>query len=248
MDKAFITGGSRGIGAEIAKQLVYKGVHNLVLGYNTGHTEAKKVADYCTAHGANVELCQINLADIEDAQFKLKEAITHMGGIDILVNNAGITQDSLALRMNHDRWDSVIDINLKAAFFLSKTALKPMIKHRHGRIINISSIIAQKSRGGQVNYAASKGGLEAMTRALAVEVASRGITVNAIAPGWIDTEMTQNQGDHKKGQGGLESTIPVGKIGQVSDVAHLAAFLSSAEASYITGQVIAVDGGLSVRI
>ena len=248
MDKAFITGGSRGIGAEVAKQLAYNGIGKLVIGYYHRESDAQKVADHCASFGTEVQLCQLDLNDIEEAQSKLKEAVKNMGGIDILINNAGITQDSLALRMNMERWDTVLDVNLKASFFLSKIALKSMIKQKKGRIVNISSIIAHRSRGGQANYAASKGGLEAMTKALAVEVASRGITINAVAPGWIDTEMTRVQSAKLASSGGLESTIPVGRMGTPNDVAHLVAFLSSEEAGYITGQVIAVDGGLSVRL
>lgn len=248
MDKAFVTGGSRGIGAEVAIQLAYKGVKNIVISYHHRENEAQKIAKQCLEIGAKVELCQLDLNNINDAQTKFKDFIQRMGGLDILINNAGVTQDALALRMNEERWGTVLDVNLKAAFFLSKIALRPMIKQKRGRIINISSIIAQRCRGGQVNYAASKGGLEAMTRALAIEVASRGITINSVAPGWIDTEMTEDQSTKETLKGGLESTIPVGRIGMPSDVAHLVAFLCSTEANYITGQTIAVDGGLSVRL
>ena len=152
--------------------------------------------------------------------------------------------------MNEERWGGVLDVNLNAPFLLCKAALKVMIKQRKGRVINISSVIAQRSRGGQSNYAASKGALEALTRALAVEVASRGITVNAIAPGWIDTEMTKSVHLQKKKStaGSIEGTIPVGRVGSPDEVAALANFLASDQASYITGQVIAIDGGLSVRL
>ena len=248
MTRAFITGGSRGIGAEIAKCLASQGIKTITLGYHTRHTDAIQVAETCRNLGAQVELCQFDLTSIDIAQEALIRSIKQMGGLDILVNNAGVTEDALALRMTQQRWRNVLATNLDASFFMSKIALKTMIKQRYGRIINLSSVIAQRSRGGQVNYAASKGAIEAMTRSLAVEVASRGVTVNAVSPGWIDTEMTQGLPDQKDQDCGLESTIPVGRVGTPTDVAHLVAFLASPNASYITGQVITIDGGLSIRL
>lgn len=247
MTKAFITGGSRGIGSEIAKCLALQGVKRITLGYHSRHDDALLTAKLCESLGAHVELCPFDLTELDLAQDMLKDVIKKMGGLDILVNNAGVTADALALRMTSQRWHKVMETNVNAPFFLSKIALKVMIKQKYGRIINLSSIIAQRGRGGQVNYATSKGAIESMTRSMAVEVASRGITVNAISPGWIDTEMTKDLPNDRP-SGGLESTIPVGRLGTPADVAQLVAFLASSHASYITGQVIAVDGGLSIRL
>lgn len=247
MSKIFITGGSRGIGSEVAKHFAKKGAKYLTICYFLNRSAAEKVALECRELGAEVHLCQLDLNNQEISELRIKEAIKLMEGIDVLINNAGITEDALALRMTNAKWDQVLQTNLTSPFFLCKIALKTMIRQKYGRIINLSSVIAQRSRGGQTNYAASKGALEAMTRALAVEVASRGITVNAVAPGWIDTEMTQSLSNDSI-IGGLESTIPVGRTGTSHDVASLIYFLASAEAGYITGQVIAVDGGLSVRL
>ena len=249
MKRALVTGSSRGIGAAIALQFAQQKYSHIGLTYHSRFAEAKKIAEQCAQWGAVVEMIQSDLREPTEA----KRCVTYFtdlwDGIDILVNNAGITSDALALRMNEDRWQSVIDMNLTSPFMLCKTALRSMIRQRYGRIINLSSIIAQRTRGGQANYAASKGALEALTRTLAVEVASRGITVNAVAPGWIDTEMTQDvKQANSSALGGIESTIPLGRTGSPKEVAALIAFLASDDASYITGQVIAVDGGLSVRL
>ncbi len=248
MSKVLITGGSRGIGAEIAKKFAIQGVEHITLSYLHRHKAAEEVAEYCERLGVKTTLCQLDLTHLDDVRDKVRGAITKMGGVDILVNNAGITDDALALRMTEERWESVLHTNLTSPFFLSKIVLKPMIRQRYGRIINISSVIAQRSRGGQSNYAASKGALESMTRALAVEVASRGITVNAVAPGWIDTELTAQVQERGSATSGIESTIPAARTGKPEEVAALVGFLASKEASYITGQVVAIDGGLSVRL
>ena len=247
MMRALITGASRGIGAAIAERFAKRENVHLFLCYRTREAEAERVAVACRALGAAVELIRADLNDRDEARSSVQRMIEQVEGIDVLVNNAGLTQDTLALRMTDARWDEVMDVNLSAPFFLCKAALKPMIRQRYGRIINLSSIIAQRGRGGQVNYAASKGGIEAMTRALAVEVASRGITVNSVAPGWIDTEMTAGYTQEVAGSG-LASTIPAARTGRPEEVATLIDFLASREASYITGQVIAVDGGLSVSL
>ena len=247
MSKIIITGGSRGIGAGIALRLAKKENISLLLTHHSQHNQAEEVAEQCRALGAEVHVIAANLADPDMRGQIIPYALDKLGQVDALINNAGITIDTLALRMNESRWNQVIDVNLSATFHLCRAVLKPMIRQRHGRIINISSIIAQRSRGGQANYAASKGGVEALTRALAVEVASRNILVNAIAPGWIDTDMTV---DHKKDSidGGLVSTIPLGRTGKVHEVAEVVAFLLHPHNSYMTGQVLKVDGGVDVRL
>ena len=248
MSRVLITGGSRGIGAATALRFSLQGIDHLTITYRQQHEQALEIAERCESHGVKVSVCQLDLEDLSTSQERLQHAISEMGGVDILVNNAGTTSDALALRMTEHRWDQVLDVNLKSTFFLSKIALKPMIRQRFGRIINLSSVISHRSRGGQSNYAASKGAIESMTRALALEVASRGITVNAVAPGWIETDMTREADQAKGSLGGLEGTIPLGRSGQPEEVASLIFFLASSEASYITGQVITIDGGLSVKL
>ena len=171
----------------------------------------------------------------------IKSVVDQFGKLDILINNAGITRDALLMRMNESQWDEVIQTNLKGAFFGMKAAIRPMMKNKFGRIINITSIVGLTGNPGQANYAASKAGLIGMTQSIAKEVGSRGITVNCIAPGWIDTEMTEELPENSKRD--LLDRIPIGKIGKPENIAHAAVFLASDEASYITGQTITVDGG-----
>jgi 3-oxoacyl-[acyl-carrier protein] reductase len=250
MAKVLITGGSRGIGAATAIEFAKGENIDLFITYKHRKDQAEEVAETCRQYGARVNTSMVDLSDRDQTLALIPRALEVMGGIDCLVNNAGVTQDTLALRMNIDRWESVLEVNLNAVFFLTRGVLKPMIKQRSGSIINVSSVISQRSRGGQANYAASKGGLEALTRALAVEVASRGVRVNAVAPGWIRTEMTadlDNPSTPSPSQG-LESSIPLGRMGRPEEVASVITFLASEGSAYITGQTLVVDGGLQVRI
>ena len=236
---ALVTGASRGIGAAIALRLAQAGF--VVVGTATTDEGAAKISQALSAYpdsrGANL--------DVNDAQAgsALIEAIVKAhGGLQVLVNNAGITRDTLAMRMKDDDWDAVIDTNLKAVFRLSRAVMKPMMKQRYGRIINITSVVGASGNPGQANYAAAKAGVAGMTRALARELGSRHITVNCVAPGFIDTDMTA--GLPAEQQQALLAQIPLGHLGKPEDVAHAVAFLASAQAGYVTGQELHVNGGM----
>jgi 3-oxoacyl-[acyl-carrier protein] reductase len=236
---ALVTGASRGIGAAIAKTLAAQGAI-VVAAARGSHAEAS-VAEIVAA-GGKAEAVSLDVTDAGTVDSVVTGALAKHGRIDILVNNAGIARDQLLLRMKRDDWDAVIATNLTAAFTCSQSVLRPMIKQRAGRIITISSVVGQMGNAGQVNYAASKAGLIGMAKALAREVASRGITVNVVAPGLIDTEMTRalSAGPSEN----WSSQIPLGRLGTPQDVAWTVCFLASDEAAYITGQVIAVNGGM----
>lgn len=237
---ALITGASRGIGQSISIILAQNGAHVICVSRNINDVQA--VADKITNQKFVASAASCDISSTHNVTELVKDIIEKHGRIDILINNAGIASDNLLMRMSEDDWDNVLNVNLKAAFTAIKAASRTMIKQRSGRIINISSVVGLMGNAGQVNYAASKAGLIGMTKSVAREFASRGITANCIAPGYIETEMTNKLKDEVKSS--LNEQIPLGRIGNVEDIAYAVAFLASDEASYITGQTLAVDGGM----
>ncbi|MEC8838607.1 MAG: 3-oxoacyl-[acyl-carrier-protein] reductase [Candidatus Neomarinimicrobiota bacterium] len=237
---ALVTGASRGIGQSISMILAQNGAHVVCVSRNVN--DVQSVADKITHQKFNASAVSCDISDSNNVTELVKDIIEKHGRIDILINNAGITRDNLLMRMSEDDWNEVINVNLKAAFTAIKAASRSMIKQRSGRIINISSVVGLIGNAGQVNYAASKAGLIGMTKSVAREFASRGITANCIAPGYVETEMTNKLTDKVKSS--LNEQIPLGRIGNVEDIAYAVAFLASDEASYITGQTLAVDGGM----
>ena len=236
---ALVTGASRGIGAAIALQLAHNGFK--VFGTATSVEGAERIShNLSTFAGCQGLVLQVN--DAEQLQAVVDGVLAQAGALHVLVNNAGITRDMLAMRLKDDDWDAVIDTNLKAVFRMSRAVMKPMMKQRYGRIINITSVVGAAGNPGQANYAAAKAGVAGMTRALARELGSRHITVNCVAPGFIDTDMTATLSSEQ--QQGLLSQIPLGHLGKPEDVAHAVAFLAGPHASYVTGQEIHVNGGM----
>jgi len=236
---ALVTGASGGIGAEIARALHAGGAIVALSG-----TRVEPLEALAAELGEGAYVCPANLSDPESVEGLPKAAITAMGGLDILVNNAGITRDGLSMRMSDDDWQSVIDVNLTAAFRLMRGSLRTMMKARWGRIINITSIVGQTGNPGQVNYAAAKAGLVGASKSMAQEVASRGVTVNCVAPGFIATAMTDKLSEDQKG--GLMGQIPVGRMGTPQEIAAAVRYLASPEAGYVTGAVLHVNGGMSM--
>jgi 3-oxoacyl-[acyl-carrier protein] reductase len=236
---ALVTGASRGIGAAVAKTLAAQGA-TVVAGARGSNAEI--TASLIAAGGGKAEAVSLDVTEPSNVEAVVSAAIGKHGRIDILVNNAGISKDQLLMRMKRDDWDAVIATNLTGAYTCSQAVLRPMIKQRAGRIISISSVVGQMGNAGQVNYAASKAGLIGMAKALAREVASRGITVNVVAPGLIDTDMTKALSQGTSETWALQ--IPLGRLGTPQDVAWTVCFLASDEAAYITGQVVAVNGGM----
>jgi len=237
---AMVTGGARGIGKAIAENMAGKGV-NLAIA-DISLENAGETAEELKSLGVRTIALKLDVSKSGEVVKAFEDVIKEFGRIDILINNAGITRDSLILRMKEEDWDSVIDINLKGVFLCSKEAIKVMVKQRYGRIINIASVVAFMGNPGQANYSASKAGIIGLTKTTAREYASRGVTVNAVAPGFIATAMTDALAENIK-QDMLKS-IPVGKFGSVDDVANAVIFLASPENGYITGQVIHVNGGM----
>jgi 3-oxoacyl-[acyl-carrier protein] reductase len=236
---ALVTGASRGIGRGIARQLAAQGA--MVVSAARGDN-ARAVADEIGSSGGRAEAIALDVTAPGAPEDAVKGVIERHGRLDILVNNAGIAKDQLMLRMKRDDWDAVLATNLTAAFALTQAALKPMIKQRRGRIICISSVVGQSGNAGQANYAASKAGLIGFAKSVALEVASRGITVNVVAPGLIETDMTRAITDAARED--WAARIPLGRLGTPDDIAAAVCFLASDEASYITGQVVAVNGGM----
>ena len=238
---AIVTGSSRGIGKSIAEQLVHHGCKVVILSRKID--ELNKVKEQINSDNIICYACDTT----NQSEFKeiVQEVYDKWGSIDILINNAGITRDKLLLRLNEDDWDRVINVNLKGYYNTIKIVSRFMLKNRSGKIVNISSVIGQIGNSGQSNYAASKAGVEGMTRALAVELGSKNININCIAPGYIKTEMTSNLDN--KVIDGMKSNIPLNKLGLSVDVANLACYLSSELSSYITGQVINIDGGMTIK-
>ncbi len=237
---AVVTGGSRGIGRAIALGLSAQGA-KVVIGARNPETAQKVVAEI-EAAGAEGIAVAADISREAEADGLIQTGLKRFGRLDILVNNAGITKDGLLIRMKEEDWDAVLDVNLKGAFFTTRAALRPMLRAQNGRIVNISSVAGTMGIPGQANYSASKAGLIGFTKAVAKEVASRSITVNAVAPGFIETEMTAVLSEDRKKS--YLGQIPMGRFGAAEEVAALVSFLVSEAASYITGQVITIDGGL----
>jgi 3-oxoacyl-[acyl-carrier protein] reductase len=240
--RALVTGGNRGIGRAIAEALASAGADVALFARNA--ESVNEAANAIAAHGARALPLTGDVAKLEDVERAWADIQKAFDGLDILVNNAGVTRDNLLLRMKPEDWQTVLDVNLTGAFHWSKTVLKSMIRQRWGRIVNIASIVGVTGNAGQANYAASKAGLIGFSKSLAQEVASRNVTVNVIAPGFIETEMTAALTDEAREQ--YLGKIPLGRLGAASDVAALAVFLASPLSEYITGQVICVDGGLTM--
>ena len=236
---ALVTGASRGIGRAIARRLAAEGV-TVVAAARADHA-APIVAEIATA-GGQAEAVSLDVTDDADVSRVVADTVDRLGRLDILVNNAGITRDQLMLRLKRDDWDAVLATNLTGAFACAHAVLKPMVKQRFGRIVNVTSVVGQAGNAGQVNYAASKAGLIGLTKALALEVASRNITVNAVAPGLIDTDMTRAMAGGAQEE--WAARIPLKRLGTPDDVAAAVLFLASDEAAYITGHVLAVNGGM----
>ena len=236
---ALVTGASRGIGAAIALELARKGLR--VVGTATTPSGAEAVAQALAAFPGSAGRL-LDVTDGPSADALIDAVVKEWGGIQVLVNNAGITRDNLAMRMKDEDWDAVIDANLKGVFRMSRAVMRPMMKQRYGRIINITSVVGASGNPGQANYAAAKAGVAGMTRALARELGSRKITVNCVAPGFIETDMTAGLGEAQ--QAALQGQIPLGHLGKPEDIAHAVAYLASPEASYVTGQELHVNGGM----
>lgn len=237
---ALVTGASRGIGRAIAERLANDGA--FVVGTATSDAGAQAISDYLAQTGAKGRGLKLDVTNAADVDAVLATIERDFGAVAILVNNAGITQDNLALRMKEAEWDAVIDTDLKSVFRLSKAVLRGMMKARAGRIINITSVVGASGNPGQVNYAAAKAGIGGLTRSLAQEIGSRGITVNCVAPGFIDTDMTRSLSEEQRAA--LTARIALGRLGEPRDIAGAVAFLASADGAYVTGATLHVNGGM----
>ncbi|CAC9395310.1 3-oxoacyl-[acyl-carrier-protein] reductase [Staphylococcus aureus] len=238
---ALVTGASRGIGRSIALQLAEEG-YNVAVNYAGSKEKAEAVVEEIKAKGVDSFAIQANVADADEVKVMIKEVVSQFGSLDVLVNNAGITRDNLLMRMKEQEWDDVIDTNLKGVFNCIQKATPQMLRQRSGAIINLSSVVGAVGNPGQANYVATKAGVIGLTKSAARELASRGITVNAVAPGFIVSDMTDALSDELKEQ--MLTQIPLARFGQDTDIANTVAFLASDKAKYITGQTIHVNGGM----
>ncbi|WP_294514459.1 3-oxoacyl-[acyl-carrier-protein] reductase [uncultured Intestinimonas sp.] len=240
---ALVTGGSRGIGRAVCLELARQGAW-VAVNYAGNAAAAEETVQACEALGVEAFAIQADVADAAACEAMVKEVLSRFGRLDILVNNAGVTRDGLMPMMKEADWDAVLDTNLKGAFHCMKAVYRPMMKQKYGRIVNLSSIVGLRGNAGQANYAASKAGLIGLTKSMAKELAARNVTVNAVAPGFIDTDMTAALPE--KAREAMLTTIPMGRLGQAEDVAKAVAFFAGDESAYVTGQVLCVDGGMAV--
>lgn len=240
---ALVTGAAKGLGRAISLRLADKGV-KLALNYKTSADEAKEVERAITEQGGEAITIQADVSEITQVTAMVNSVQEQMGNIDILVNNAGIINDGLLVRMSDDAWHSVINTNLNGTFYCSRACLRAMLRNRWGRVINIGSVVGIRGNAGQVNYSASKAAIIGFTKALAKEVAVRNITVNAVTPGYVETDTTAILSNEQKEY--WQSIIPQGHFGEPDDIAHMVAFLADEKAKYITGQIISIDGGMAV--
>ncbi|RSL31264.1 3-oxoacyl-[acyl-carrier-protein] reductase [Salibacterium salarium] len=238
---ALVTGASRGIGKAIALELAANGA-NVAVNYAGSAQKAEEVAALCKDQGVKAFSVKADVANEDDVKAMINEVTDQFGQIDIVVNNAGITRDNLVMRLKEEDWDAVLDTNLKGVFHCAKAGARPMMKQREGKIINITSVVGVTGNAGQANYSAAKAGVIGLTKSLAREFAARNIQVNAVAPGFIETEMTEQL--QQESQDALMQQIPLGKLGEAEDVAKTVRFLASDDAKYITGQTLHVDGGM----
>ena len=240
---AVVTGGSRGIGRAVCVALAKQGC-NVIVNYCHGETNAQETVALCKAEGVEAVAVQADVSTAEGCKTLFDAAVSAFGRVDVLVNNAGITRDNLILRMTEADFDAVLNANLKGAFLCCKEAARRMVRQRYGRIINLSSVVALRGNAGQTNYAASKAGIIGLTRSLARELASRNVTVNAVAPGFIETDMTATLPEAVRAE--MAKGIPAGRAGQPEDVANAVAFFAAEQSSYLTGQVLCADGGMAM--
>jgi 3-oxoacyl-[acyl-carrier protein] reductase len=241
---AIVTGGGRGIGRAVAVRLAKEGA-NVAITYRSNDAAAEEAAEEVRAAGAQCEIFQGDVATPEDVAALFEGVGEALGRVEILVNNAGLTRDNLMMRMKESEFDEVLRTNLKGTYLCTRAALRPMIRARWGRIVNISSVVGLVGNAGQANYAASKAGIIGFTKSVAREVAQRGITANVVAPGYVETELTQSLTDDIKDQ--IKSQVPAGRFAEAEEVAGVVAFLAGEDAGYVTGQTLAVDGGMTMQ-